>query len=664
MKLRTIFILVGVLILSGLACNTIMGLAQVVTRTPRQNAGQPAGGSGADPTVPSFDNSEPPPQDTLLVLRDTVVPENDPVDLADRFLGIENIPATVPAHGPYDLGDRRVFYVLDSSENVTYETEAELLYESDLVYFWVAVGVDVNLSELEELARAFEEHMVPTNRAFFGDEWIPGIDNDPHIYIVYTGNIGSHAAGVFVSGDEVHPLAEPQSNAAELFMVNSSNTSLGENYAYTVLAHEHQHMIHWYRDRNETSWINEGMSELATVLNGYSEGGFVYEYLFDTDLQLNDWPNDQFATSAHYGAGMLFVTYFLDRFGVEATQALVGDPANGLESVDNTLAQLGIIDPQTDRPVSADDVVLDWAVANFVADPSVGDGRYAYHQYPDVLEFEALTTESDYDCGTAGSTADVRQYGVDYISFRCSGQPTLRFEGSNRTTLLPASAYSGSYMFWSNKGDESDMTLTRAFDFNAVSGLLTLSYQTWYDIETDWDYVYVLASTDQGDNWTFLQTPSGTVTNPLGNNYNFGYTGLSDGNSSEWINESIDLSPYAGQQVLLRFEYITDAAVNGEGFLVDDIAIKEIGYFEDFEQGDGGWVPEGFARVQNVLPQTFRLALVAYGDETSVQIIAVPENNRVDIPLDFNAVDEYVLVVTGTTRFTRQPALYNYGFLP
>src|SRR3990172_3422949 len=516
--------LASLLILAALACNTVANIGEVIA----QLATEDANGFGTDnpPTGAPFEKGDPPPQDTLLTLENTIVPENDPVLLADRFLGIENIPDTVSAHGPYDVGDRKIFFVLDSFQNRTFETEAELRYESDLVYFWVEVGVRVDQSELDALAREFEEHMVPTNRAFFGDEWITGIDNDPHLYIVYTFNIGSHAAGVFVSGDEVHPLAEPQSNAAELFMVNSSNTPLGSDYAYTVLAHEHQHMIHWYRDRNETSWINEGMSELATLLNGYGQGGFVYEYLFDTDLQLNDWPNDQFATSAHYGAGMLFVTYFLDRFGVDATQALVGDPANGLGSVDNTLAQLGIIDPLTDRPVSSDDVVLDWAVANFVADPSVGDGRYAYHQYPDVLEFEALTTESDYDCGTAGSTADVRQYGVDYISFRCSGQPTLRFEGSNRTTLLPASAYSGSYMFWSNKGDESDMTLTRAFDFNAVSGLLTLSYQTWYDIETDWDYVYVLAPTDQGDNWTFLQTPSGTVTNPLGNNYNFGYPGF------------------------------------------------------------------------------------------------------------------------------------------
>jgi immune inhibitor A len=515
---------------------------------------------------------------------------------------------------------------------------------------------------LEDLARAFEEQMVPTNRAFFGDEWNPGIDNDPHIYIVYTGNIGSHAAGVFVSGDEVHPLAEPQSNAAELFMVNSSNTSLGENYAYTVLAHEHQHMIHWYRDRNETSWINEGMSELAAMLNGYVNGGFVYQYLFDTDLQLNDWPNDQFATSPHYGAGFLFVTYFLDRFGAGATQALVGDQANGLESVDNTLAQLGLSDPLTQRPLTADDVVLDWAVANYVADASVGDGRYAYQQYPDALEFQPLSVFEDCDANNVNT--DVRQFGVDYISFACSGQRTLRFEGSNRTLLLPANAYSGDYMFWSNKGDESDMTLTRAFDFSQVTGPLTLSYQTWYDIETDWDYVYVLASTDQGDAWTFLETPNGTSSNPLGNNYNFGYTGLSGGDNSEWIQQSVDLSPYAGQQVLLRFEYITDAAVNGEGFLLDDVEIEKLDYFEDFEGGEGGWVPAGFARVQNVLPQTFRLALISLGAEKTVQIIEVPETNQIDIPMDFDVADEIVLVVVGTTRFTRQPAVYRFGFLP
>jgi hypothetical protein len=37
--------------------------------------------------------------------------------------------------------------------------------------------------------------------------------------------------------------------------------------------------------------------------------------------------------------------------------------------------------------------------------------------------------------------------------------------------------------------------------------------------------------------------------------------------------------------VQLRFEYITDAAVNGEGLLLDDIRMPEIGYQTDFEAG-------------------------------------------------------------------------------
>lgn len=657
MKSRKNFFLVGLLLLTAIACNTIADLGEVITVISEPNEPE------EQTTIEPFENSDPPPQDTLLTLRDTIVPENDPVELADRFLGIENIPDTVPPHGPFDVGDRKVFFVLDSYENVTYETEMELRYESDLVYFWVEVGVDVNMGDLTDLARAFEDQMVPTNRAFFGNEWIPGIDNDPHIYIVYTRNIGSGAAGVFVSNDEVHPLAEPESNAAELFMVNASNTDLGEDYAYTVLAHEHQHMIHSYRDRNETSWINEGMSELATVLNGYTHGGFVFLYVTDPDLQLNDWPNDQNATTPHYGAALLFLTYFLDRFGAEATQALVADPANGFESVDNVLAQLDITDPQTGDLIRADDVMVDWAVANYLDDVDVADGRYGYNEYTEVLGFPASAGEDFGDCEAGENLRSVAQYGVDYISIACQGDVTLRFEGSNRTQLVPANAYSGNYAYWSNKGDESDMTLTRAFDFSEVSGALTLSYQTWFDIETDWDYVYLLASTDNGDNWTFLETPSGTASNPLGNNYDFGYTDLSSGRSqSEWILENVDLSEYAGEKVLLRFEYITDAAINGEGFLVDDVAIEELGYFEDFENGNGGWVGAGFARVQNVLPQTFRLALITFGDETTVQIIEVPDTNQIDIPLDFDEIDEAVLVVTGTTRFTRQAAVYSFSF--
>jgi hypothetical protein len=45
-----------------------------------------------------------------------------------------------------------------------------------------------------------------------------------------------------------------------------------------------------------------------------------------------------------------------------------------------------------------------------------------------------------------------------------------------------------------------------------------------------------------------------------------------------------------------------------------------------------------------------------------VQIIEVPENNVVDIPLDFDNADSHTLVVMGATRFTRQTAAYRFSF--
>jgi hypothetical protein len=229
--------------------------------------------------------------------------------------------------------------------------------------------------------------------------------------------------------------------------------------------------------------------------------------------------------------------------------------------------------------------------------------------------------------------------------------------------VLPVDPHSGEYAYWSNKGDESDMTLTRSFDFSQHDGPLTLTYWTWYDLEEDYDYAYLEASQD-GEHWQILKTPSGTSQDPSGNSYGWGYNGLSGG-SGRWIQEKVDLSQFGGQQVQLRFEYITDAAVNGEGLLLDDIAIPEVGYFSDFEADSGGWQPAGFVRIQNVLPQMFKLAVVTKGETVDVQMVSVRADNTAEIPLQITAdVDEVILVVTGTTRFTRQKAAYRYTILP
>lgn len=654
---RPYFILLTMLLVTSLACNTVTNVLDESADWANEYS---SSGSSQATGVP-FVNADPPTHETLETLHNTIVPENNPLELADRLLGWEGLSETVAAPDRfYRVGDQRNFWVSNNDTDETFEVSATARYVSDEVYFFIEDGVRYNETDLVRLARAFEDQMVPTNRAFFGNEWIPGVDNDPHIYILYVRGIGFNTAGYFSSADSVNPAAQTYSNAAEMFVFNADNSPLDDEYTYGVLAHEFQHMIHWYRDRNETSWLNEGMSELATLLNGYYHGGFIWDYTNDPDLQLNDWPNDPYATTPHYGAAFMFVTYFLERFGDEATQALVAHPANGLDSIDAVLADLNEVDGLSGQLIQADDVVLDWTLANYLGDGAVMDGRYTYPTYPQMLDSMPGDTEYVSTCSQELSHREVRQYGVDYIRIGCGGPATLHFEGANRVALLPEDPYSGDYAFWSNKGDESDMKLTRAFDFRGQSGPISMSYQTWYDIEEDWDYLYVLASTNGGDDWDFLKTATGTSSNPMGNNYGHAYTGVSDG----WIEETLDLSAYAGQEVLIRFEYITDAALNGEGLMVDDIAIPAINYFEDFETGDGGWIADGFARIQNVLPQTFRLALIAHGSETQVQTFVLDGANQLDIPLDFTVADEYTLVVVGSTRFTRTPAAYNFSFGP
>ncbi|MDD5467929.1 MAG: immune inhibitor A [Anaerolineales bacterium] len=638
------------------------------TLNPGQENETPSGApTPGEPAVERTPVSIPAgPEDNLRILMEAEIPDNDLPDLVRRLEGIQDIPMTVPPPtSPLQVGDKETFWASNTDTNANFEVSATLRYITDHAYFWIEDGVTYNARDLRDLAEAFEERIYPTNREFFGSEWTPGVDGDPHIYILYVRGMGESIAGYFSTMDEYTPLVNEYTNSHEMFLFSADNVTFDEEFTYGVLAHEFQHMIHWYRDRNEESWVNEGFSELATFLNDYSAGGFDGLYVMDPDVQLNVWPVQHELSGPHYGASFLFMTYFLDRFGEDATKALVSHSENGLESIDLSMAEMDESDPLTGETITADDIFVDWTVATFLQDERVGDGRYIYHNYPDAPQ--PSETEDIEECTPGERTRDVNQYGVDYIRIRCDSSTTLRFEGSTVTSVLPADPHSGSYAFWSNKGDESDMTLTRAFDFSEVTGPLTLNYWTWYDIEKDFDYLYLLASTD-GERWEILHTPSGTPDDPTGANFGWGYNAKSGTNDYEngeaiWLEESVDLSHFAGKQVQLRFEYVTDAVANGEGFLLDDLAIPEIDYATDFESNDGGWQAAGFVRIQNLLPQTYRLTLITKGREIQVQHLTLNPGNTVEVPLDFDGdLKEAILIVSGTTRFTIQPTAYRYYF--
>ena len=619
----------------------------------------------AEGPVPSTEPS------TEELLAKVVLPERDLLALTTRLRKLaEPIPVVVNATPPrYEVGDRAQFWINEQATNTYFRSWATLRYITPHVHVWVEDGYDVDQDDLIRSAERFEKETYPTNRHFFGSEWTPGVDNDPHISI-FNGNVPG-VGGYYSSADEYSHLVNPYSNEREMFYINLDNARPGNDYYDGILAHEFQHMIHWHTDRNEDTWVNEGCSELAAYLNGYDVGAADRIFSRTPDTQLTAWADDPDAAGPHYGGSYLFMVYFLERFGDEVLRQVVASRANGIAGFDEVLADRGL-------GVTFEDIFADWLIANYLDDPGLGDGRYGYRSL-DVERPAVAATHNQYP---AESAATVHQYGADYIELQAGETSevletsevwTVHFAGSTVARLVDNEAHSGSYQWWSNRGDESDTTLTRAFDLTGLEQA-TLRAWLWYDIEKDYDYAYIEVSTDGGQTWDTLPGKYTTDYNPAGNNFGHAYTGKSGVEAGaaeasdakpEWVLEEIDLTPYAGQQIMLRFEYITDDAYNSPGFCVDDISIPELGYHHDAEDDDG-WVALGFIRTDNTLPQRYLVQLIELGAVTRLRRMVLDETQRGQLVIEGfgGEVERAVLVVSALAPRTTELASYQYSVEP
>jgi hypothetical protein len=579
--------------------------------------------------------------------------ERDQVTLAEDFKGVGEIPR-VARTGPLDVkvGDVETFWVSNVSDNTNYTVVAELRYAGPTVLMYVDTSVDVDQEDIERSARVFEEQIYPRNHGLFGQELSPGIDGDPRLTILNTPVQG--AGGYFSSADGVVKAVNRFSNEREMFVIGIDSYPLGsEGYAST-LAHEFQHMIEWNVARRSPSWFNEGMSTLAEDLNGYVDQGTASLALSQPDLQLNTWSSDASQTGEHYGTSQLFLRYFYEQYADEKglAELIANDAGN------NPQAFVEMASRKHSDIKSFADLYADWAVANVVNDASVGDGRYAYK----LLEGSARLTDAE----PGQQRATVSQFGVDYLGV-LEGPLTIDFDGAETIGLTGAQPKDGRYMWWSNRGDDSVETLTREFDLSSVEKA-TLEFSTWYEIEKDWDYGFVTVSTDGGETWTTLKGSTTTDTDPQGQNFGNGLTGVSGspsaepdkGTRGEWIEEQMDLSPYAGKKILLRFWVVNDAGYNAQGMLVDNIRIPELNYSDGAEDGDGGWQAQGFVRTTGQLAQEWTLRFLhAQSGKLTVEPVALDAQGRatVEVPDGQRAI----LAVIGTTQFTTEPASYSYS---
>ncbi|GAB5494667.1 MAG: immune inhibitor A [Phototrophicaceae bacterium] len=517
---------------------------------------------------------------SYALVTETQLPLKNPEDLARRLQNVSEV-IIQPHTSGREIGAIETFNIASVGGSTVISTHLSAIGEN--VYVWIEDTLIVNEDVARNLANRFDSEVYQFVRNLWGSEPPLGIDNESRVHIVITSRLRQGIGGYFSSSNAYPAMISPNSNEYDMlilgdFILISEFTDVGISSS----AHEFQHLIHHYRDGNEDNWLNEG---LATFTE-YQLGLDASLYLLDAFAQapqtsLTMWGLGE-NRQAEYGSAMMFMLYLNDRFGLEMVQQVASDRDNGLYSINNIL--------QANNHAPVDIIFADWVLANVLRQDS---GAYGYQSLADVNAMRINPIPASLQADT------LNQYATQfYVYQNQSPSLSLSLQMSDTVALIPTQATSGQHFWYSLRGDNSNSRLTRAFDLREVQSA-DLSFNIWYDLETEWDYAYISVSADNGQTWQVQETSLMTSNNSNQRAYAMGYTGQSEG----WQEQNIVLDSYAGQEILVRFEMVTDDAVNNSGIALDDMRLNAIAYSDDFETADDAWVAEGWIRTDNRLPQ-------------------------------------------------------------
>ena len=538
----------------------------------------------------------------------------------------------------YQEGRTDQFQVTDIVSREVYPVRATLWVVSEHAYWYVDDRVDFQLEELQKSAQVYEDEIYPSVVKVFGTELVPGVDNDVHLTILHTPL--RSVAGYFSASDEYPVQVHAYSNQREMIYLDSSSSRFNTGGYFGTVAHELTHAIQFRADPTEATWVSEGLAEAGKELAGYTPG-FRNSFLALPSTSLTLWADTPGSSIPNYGGASLFFDYLAQQYGTESLGFLMNEPSNSIEGVEAYLEYV-------EAGKTFRDVFADWIVANYL--DAEGEGP---HSYPDsrvsIAALDGVVPET-------GLTGEVAQYGTRYFDLR-PGTPkiTVTFKGQLDTRIIKDTPPGGGACWWSNRGDLIDSTLTTRITLPTGEPAV-LTYSLWYEIEEGWDYVYVEVSTDGGITWDILETGLTSPTNPVGNAFGPGYTGSSNG----WRQDSADLSPYQGKEVLVRFEYVTDDAIHAPGLCLRDIAVLEAGFFDDADSDKGVWEAQGFIRTTNSVPQGYVLRVIEVGNENRVTDIPLDDEQSATFEIDGfgSRISHAVIVVAGVAEHTMLPSRF------
>ncbi len=284
-------------------------------------------------------------------------------------------------------------------------------------------NVSMDQADVDRIVDHFENQSVGSfpgqgiwdlNTGHFGLPPNP-LDNLDRIFLLYY-EFGIASDGFFWAFDQYPDGSQPwASNEADVVYLATDNGNPGGDYMLAVGAHEFEHMIHFARDGNEDAWLDEGLGELAMWLFGNPDN--ISAFNTNPDDNLINWGSNW----ADYIQTYLWSLYNYEQYGGQPLiWDLIHNPVNGMASYQAAINAQG-------HAVTTQEVFGEWAVANYLDDPSIPDGQFGYIG-EDLPAFHPWATHNSYPVSNNGL---VQGWATDYVRMQSlgGGAPVVDFNG-------------------------------------------------------------------------------------------------------------------------------------------------------------------------------------------------------------------------------------------
>jgi|GEM_PF-5416469 len=368
----------------------------------------------------------------------------------------------------YSEGDEENFHILLNGS--TFDTCGAKCYKAGVhCYIFIDTAsekiLDPDRAVLAgNIAKAFDSDNSPFDpgcgiydktRSYCGSEPNPGIDGDSKIFILISPKLGSKLYGYFYSLDEIDAA---NSNKKEIIYANDDIFSGNMYNGLATLAHEFSHLINYNMKFKiggsfEETFISEGSAVLCEKLNGftlegtkdYSGNGYILRSI-DTFLKSPSsfyffyWNKD-------YGAGFLFMTYIMERYGVEVFKNIQKSDKTGTDNIESC------------TNTSFSELFTEWMLVNYY---SGLNGSPVLPSGSTRAKYDNFNPKGKYEGYSARDNGAVESYVLGGIGFKpgivlssAPGNQTIGQYSCNYFEIIPAESAGSVSFTYTSKSEYS-----------------------------------------------------------------------------------------------------------------------------------------------------------------------------------------------------------------